>query len=129
MKNKLYRYPNPVIIKAQQKVTKLQNEIVLDLEQDQYKQALKKANNILRSKEARILAIHRVTTNKGFRSRGFSKRYLNTELQFSQMLSWLWKKPKLYKSDPLLRIDQVETRRGQFPFHLIKIDVYKLFGI
>lgn len=111
-----YKYPSSEVIFAQQKISDLQNKFVLDLKHNQYKNIHKNILKILRCKEARILAIHRVTTNLGHRSPGLSKQFLYTKEDFESMAQWLWKivkHPLQYKSDPLQRIDIPKPGRDE----------------
>lgn len=80
-----YKYPNSEVILAQQKISDLQNKFVLDLKHNQYKNIHKNILKILRCKEAPILAIHPVRTNRGHKSPGLSKQFLYTEEDFESM--------------------------------------------
>nr|QHN60198.1 hypothetical protein [Caulerpa sertularioides f. longipes] len=111
-----FKYPKSEVILSQQKISDLQNKFVLDLKHNQYKNLHKNILKILRCKEARILAIHRVATNRGYRSPGLSKQFLYTEEDFESMAQWLWKMvkhPFQYKSDPLQRIDIPKPGRDE----------------
>nr|YP_009326792.1 hypothetical protein [Caulerpa racemosa]ANJ70779.1 hypothetical protein [Caulerpa racemosa] len=111
-----FKYPKNEIIRCQQKIADLQNKFVLDLKQNQYRNIHKNILRILRQKEACILAIHRVRTNRGYRSPGLSKQFLNTKEDFESMTQWLWKivkHPFQYKSDPLQRIDIPKPGRNE----------------
>lgn len=68
-------------------------------------------NVLVASKAARIVAVHRVVTNKGARSEGLgpkAPRTLEGYHQLIEQLRTICRKPHLYKAKPLHRIDLVK---------------------
>jgi RNA-directed DNA polymerase len=80
----------------------------------------KEFDKLSKSKAARIVAVHRVITNKGFKSPGKSKEPLpKTNQEYLNLVLWLRKtmrKPSVYKTDPLDRIYLLKTNKtNKFP--------------
>ncbi len=72
-----------------------------------YRKLCKEMKILAESKAARILAVHRVITNKGYKSPGITKSLPTTNQDFVDLVNWLKKtmrNPEKYKPDPLDRI-------------------------
>lgn len=79
------------------------------------------ATALTRSKEARILAVYRVVTNKGYRSKGYKDRKPTTNEEFIQLVDRLWqivKKPSSYKATPLRRLYFPKPKGGLRPISI-----------
>jgi RNA-directed DNA polymerase len=62
---------------------------------------------LVESKAARIVAVHRVITNKGYRSKGLSENHPTNNDEYVQIVEWLkrtMRKPENYVASPLDRI-------------------------
>lgn len=63
--------------------------------------------NLVESKAARIVAVHRVITNKGYRSKGLSEDHPKTNEEYVKLVEWLrqtMRNPESYRTTPLDRI-------------------------
>lgn len=73
-----------------------------------YNEIQKLFNIIIRAKSSRIVAVHRVITNKGFRSKGINNgKNPTTNEDYIKLVEWLKetiKNPSRYKTTPLDRI-------------------------
>jgi RNA-directed DNA polymerase len=67
----------------------------------------KSIRTLVESKAARIVAVHRVITNKGYRSKGLSQDHPATNEEYVSLVEWLkttMRHPNKYKTLPLDRI-------------------------
>lgn len=91
-------------------VEKLQYEIVLAKYRKDTDSVKRLQTEILKSRSAKVLAVKRVVSNKGIRSKGLSKppfEFLETNVQYEAMINELdniVENPQLYSADPLDRI-------------------------
>jgi hypothetical protein len=69
-----FSYPGITLVEARIKVASYQTNIALALRRGDQETALKSSLRLVRSKAARILAVHRVITNKGYRSAGYKDK-------------------------------------------------------
>lgn len=84
-----------------------QEQIALATRSGDIERANKYAHELVVSEQARVLAVHRIVTNAGHRSKGLSKEQLITNEDYQNMvdkLLFLVTNPKVYKSYPLDRI-------------------------
>lgn len=89
---------------------------------------LKKYNRLteifVRSKAARIMAVHKVLTNKGYRSPGITtKDHPKTNDEYVEVVEWLKAKvsrPKEYKTSPLDRIYLLKTNKTNVYPNVVK---------
>ncbi len=84
-----------------------QETIALAKRSGDTEKAIQLAKELSFSKEARVIAVHKVVTNKGQRSKGLSQNNLNTNEEYGKMVDKLLtviKNPKEYKATPLDRI-------------------------
>lgn len=97
------------------------NKIEKDLNQEEIRtrdniQKLEKQfYKLIYSKHARIVAVHRVITNKGFRSPGISsEKPPTTNEEYLEIVEWLreiLRKPIKYQTSPLDRIYLIKTNK------------------
>jgi RNA-directed DNA polymerase len=111
---------NPTEFKEmQQKVDKLQCDIVSALKDSNENKANRLATILVRSKAAHVVSLHRLLTNKGFRSPGWStpNTVPKTNSEYSNLLNQLKdiiSKPTEYKAQPLYRIYLPKKVPGKF---------------
>lgn len=94
------------IQEIKQVVLDLQMKMAVAIRNKDFVLANKLSNTIIRSKEARTLAVYRVLRNKGARSPGFSEQRPTTNQEYLALTQQLWqivKNPNNYKASPLVR--------------------------
>lgn len=88
-------------------VDRMQIDIAVDLRSGtNWKIINRKRTILIRCRAARIIAVHRVITNKGYKTFGTDKYQPKTNLEYVQLVEKLWevtKNPKGYKAMPLKR--------------------------
>nr|YP_009492219.1 hypothetical protein [Pseudopediastrum sp. CL0201VA]AWI68925.1 hypothetical protein [Pseudopediastrum sp. CL0201VA] len=85
-----FSYPGISIPEARIKVATKQTNIALALRRGDLELAERLATALTRSKEARVLAVYRVITNKGYRTKGYKDRKPTTSEEFTQLVDRLW---------------------------------------
>nr|QQY84808.1 putative reverse transcriptase, intron maturase and HNH endonuclease [Chaetophora lobata] len=75
-------------------------------------------NQIIRSKEARALAVYETISKTGYRSPGFSPSRPTTNSEYRDLMNQIWsfiKNPKTYKAAPLARTMIAKPNGGERP--------------
>jgi RNA-directed DNA polymerase len=103
----------------QQKIDKIQSDIVSALKENNNKRADRLATILVRSKAAHIISLHKLLSNKGIRSPGWSvpnkRPTTNSEYSiFIERLREVTIRPTSYKSTPLYRIYIPKKVPGKF---------------
>lgn len=75
--------------KALAQVSEKQSLIAISLRNKDYKKATKVSRSLVRTKAARFIAVHRVITNKGYKSKGLSKSKPKTVRDYQELISKL----------------------------------------
>lgn len=114
-------YPEQGLVEARVKVASLQTNIALALRRGDQETALKSSLRLVRSKAARVLAVHRVITNKGYRSAGYKDKKPIKNVEYIHLVDSLWqvvKKPNSYRAKPLRRIYVPKPKGGLRPISI-----------
>lgn len=116
-----FNYPGISIVEARLTVSTHQTNIALALRRGDQETAVKRSLRLVRSKAARILAVHRVITNKGYRSAGYKDKKPNKNVEYINLVNSLWqvvKKPTAYKAKPLRRVYFPKPQGGVRPISI-----------
>jgi len=116
-----FNYPGIKIVQARLRVASLQTNIALALRRGDQETALKCSLRLVRSKHARVLAVYRVITNKGYRSAGYKDLKPTRNNDYIQLVYRLWevvKQPNSYKAKPLRRVYFPKPKGGVRPISI-----------
>lgn len=103
------------------KVAFLQQELALAKRENKIDRINSIADEIVKSEEARIAAVHRVVTNTGYRSKGLSEGNFKTNEDYRAMVERLREiveDPTSYKATPLQRIYIPKAKGGLRPLSI-----------
>lgn len=121
MQREAFNYPGFTIPEVRLLVATQQSNTALALRRGDQELASRLSSKLVRSKPARILAVYRVITNKGYRSAGYKDRKPTKNIDYINLVNRLWqvvKKPNTYKAMPLRRIYFPKPKGGLRPISI-----------
>lgn len=120
-KKERFNYPDLKLTEARITVASYQTNIALALRRGDQETALKCRLRLVRSKDARVLALYRVITNTGYKSAGYKDKKPTKNVEYIALVDKLWqvvKKPNIYKAKPLRRIYLPKPKGGKRPISI-----------